>query len=101
MKLNETIQQANARYAAAAHAMQSGVRFMQEVGGATDGTPKHLRTGVNSALCSSAALARLLIEKGIITEQEHAIAQADEMERERDRYARQCEQVTGTKVSLG
>jgi hypothetical protein len=96
----ETIEQANARYNAAAHAMQSGVRFMQETV-STDGTPKHLRVGVNSALVAEAALARLLIAKGVITEQEHAIAQANEMERERDRYASLCSKVAGRPVTLG
>jgi hypothetical protein len=49
-------------------------------------TPKHLRVGVNSAFIANAALTRLLIEKGVFTMEEYVRAQADEMEREVQRY---------------
>ena len=73
------------RYFAAAHAMQSGVAAEQAAGG-DDGSSKHLRVGVNSAMVSVAALAGLLIEKGVITLDEYERANADEMEREKARY---------------
>ena len=50
------------RYIKAVHAMQTAVKIDQE-----RGSPKHLRVGINSALCGQAALARLLVAKGIIT----------------------------------
>jgi hypothetical protein len=83
--MTETTEQAAARYQAACHAMQSGVA-LEHSQGARDGEPKHLRVGVNSALVTDAAVTRLLIEKGVFTEQELAIALADEMEREVERY---------------
>ena len=70
------------RYLAAAHAMQSGVAA--EMGPECE--PKHLRVGINSALVGNAALARLLIEKGVFTLDEYEAAQAAEMEAEKDRY---------------
>lgn len=73
------------RYLDAAHAMQSGVAMKMNYE-AAETTPKHLRVGVNSAQCSTAALAVLLIDKGVITDDEYVAAVADEMERERDRY---------------
>lgn len=73
------------RQMAAAHAMQSGVALEMNWNPApTD--PKHLRVGVNTALCDHAGLVRLLIEKGIITEAEYMKAIADEMEREVGRF---------------
>jgi hypothetical protein len=76
------------RYLDAAHGMQSGVAYVME----TEPEPKetslkHLRVGVNSAMCNQAALVRLLIAKGLFTPEEYEKEIADEMERERDRYA--------------
>jgi hypothetical protein len=74
-----------ARHDRACHAMQTAVALDHERG-SKDGTPKHLRVGVNSALCDLAALARLLIEKGVITWDEYQKAMTEEMEREVQRY---------------
>lgn len=73
------------RYLKAAHAMQSGVAMKQNLGEA-ECIPKHLRVGVNSAMCDTAALAKLLIAKGVITEEQYYKAVADEMEAEVKRY---------------
>lgn len=74
-----------ARYLAASHAMQSGVLAEQQLG-STDGSPKHLRVGVNSGAVCLAALTGLLIAKGVITLDEYERANADEMEIEQKRY---------------
>lgn len=74
-----------ARYDAAAHAMQSGVAA-EHLAGSKDGSPKHLRVGVNSAQVGIAALGRLLIDKGVITMDEYEAAMAAEMEAEQARY---------------
>jgi hypothetical protein len=76
------------RYMAASHAMQTGVRMDHERG-SNDGTPKHLRVGVNSSMVNNVAIATLLIEKGIITEDEYEKALADAMEEEVARYKRE------------
>lgn len=89
-----------ARYAAAAHAMQSGVKSEMELG-SRDTEPKHLRVGVNSALVDSAALAALLIAKGVITEDEYLEAIAAGMEREVTTYETRLSAALGTKVTLG
>jgi hypothetical protein len=73
------------RYLAAAHAMQSGVAAEHGLG-SNDGTPKHLRVGINSAHVAIAAIARLLINHGLFTLDEYTAAQADEMEAEKARY---------------
>lgn len=73
------------RYRDAAHAMQSGVAMeMNHNPQPTD--PKHLRVGVNVALCDLGSLAALLISKGVITPDEYAKALADGMEEEKRRY---------------
>lgn len=73
------------RYHAAAHAMQTGVAA-EHGKGSSDGSPKHLRVGVNSALVSVAALGALMIRKGLITLDEYEAAMADQMEAEAARY---------------
>jgi len=94
------------RYEAACHAIQSGVAMEMELNtrgqGAASGetTPKHLRVGVNLALCGQAALAALLIEKGIITPEEYVRAQADQAERERERYEARLSNRLGAKITL-
>ena len=79
------IEAAKERYAAAAHAMQTGVAFSMEAN-PSETSPKHLRVGVNSAMVEHAALAWLLIQKGIITEVEYRESLANFMEKERDSY---------------
>ena len=81
----ERMAAAQDRYNRAAHAMQSGVRW-EHAEGSTDGNPKHLRVGVNSAHIATAALAGLLINRGLFTLEEYIEAQADEMEAEVKRY---------------
>lgn len=73
------------RWRDASHAVQTGVA-MEHAMGSKDQEPKHLRVGINSALCDQAGLVRLLVEKNLITEEEYLKAIADEMEREKKRY---------------
>ena len=94
-------QEAAERYMNAAHAMQSGVAM--EMNSNPEPTqPKHLRVGVNVALCDHTALVRLLVEKGVITEDEYREAAADEMEREVGRYEALLTETLGgaTKITL-
>ena len=71
------------RYTAALHAVQSAVKFDIEYDptGAA-GNPKHLRVGINSILVDHGALAHLLIERGVFTEDEYMAALATYAERE-------------------
>lgn len=73
------------RYQAAAHAMQTGVKIWMDRDG-SETSPKHLRVGVNSAMSDVAGLAKLLMDKGIITMAEYAKAIADQMELEKQSY---------------
>jgi len=75
------------RYLDACHAMQTGVKYEMEKDllrgvepHAT--TPKHLRVGVNSALVSHGALVKLLVEYGVLNEDDYIKSQADAMEAE-------------------
>lgn len=79
--MSESLAEAEARYLRACHAMQSGVA-LEHSQGSNDGSPKHLRVGINSAHVSTAALLGLLIEKGLLTYEEYVIAVADQMEAE-------------------
>jgi len=90
------------RYQAAAHAMQTGVAFEIETEGekGAGADPKHLRVGVNTAHADIGSLARLLIAKGVITQDEYLNAVADGMEQERDAYAARVQARLGPGVKL-
>lgn len=96
---------ARQRYEAAAHAMQSGVAFGKNSAWVNDPAghacnPKHLRVGINTALCDHAALVRLLIALGLFTEAEYVEALADEMEREAKRYEQALSKEYGGNIKL-
>lgn len=81
------IEQNMQRYLDAAHAMQSGVAYeMYERDTSEDRDYKDLRVGINSTMVTNAALASLMVEKGIFTMEEYAEANANEMEAEVQRY---------------
>ena len=88
-----------ARYKAALHAMQSGVAMAMERDHKPT-SPKHLRVGVNVALCDHAALVRLLMKKGLFTEEEYFSAIADQMEQERARYEVMLTELLDAKITL-
>lgn len=81
-------------YTDACHAMQSGVAAKMNYD-KSDTEPKHLRVGINSAMCDHAALARLLMQKGIITEAEYEAAITEEMQNEVKRYETWLNERTG------
>lgn len=79
------IEQLRAEYNAHMHAVQTGVA-LDHSRGSEDGTPKHLRVGVNSAMVSIHALSVLLIAKGVFTEEEYTQAVVDSAKAEKERY---------------
>jgi hypothetical protein len=88
----ETAESVFAEYARLSHALQSAVKFKMSVLGIPSAEtepetgPKKLRVGINTAMSDGAALAKLLIDKGIITELEYAVAIRDGMRREVEGY---------------
>lgn len=61
---------------------------------------KHLRTGIDGSKADMGALARLLIAKGIITEDEYIDAIVDGMEREKLSHEIALSERLGTKITL-
>ncbi len=94
-----TTAEAFEKYQQMCHAMQSGVRAEHELG-SDDGTPKHLRTGVNTAMVDHAALVKLLIHKGLVTEQEYANALCDGMIEEVKTFEQRLSDRLGKDVTL-
>lgn len=88
------------RYHVAMHAMQSGVAFTMPIDPKPT-EPKHLRVGINAAMSDQAALAFLLIEKGVITRAEYIRAVADQAEREAAGYAEALSKHHGRPITLG
>lgn len=82
------------RYEAAMHAMQTGVATKMGFD-QSETSPKHLRVGMNSALQNCDAIAHLLMEKGVITEEEYMIAVVEAAEREAEMYRQEISQHYG------
>lgn len=91
---------ASKRYLRAVHAMQAGVSTLISFKECRSIEPKHLRVGINSALVESSALAKLLIDKGVITMDEYENAMADAMEKEVRRYEEIIKKLTGKEIKL-
>jgi hypothetical protein len=85
------------RYYDAMHAVQTGVDYYQQV---DPDTPKHLRVGINSALITASATARLLIDKGVFTEEEHWAKLAELAEEEKTAYEKRLSEHYGRPVTL-
>lgn len=88
------------RYFGAVHAVQSGVAMEMEFGSPA-ATAKHLRTGLDVGKAEFGGLAKLLISKGIITEDEHYAAITEAVEQEQADYERRLtEKFGGNPVKL-
>jgi hypothetical protein len=84
-----SVEDSKRRWKQAAHAVQTGIALGMTQGRDPGTEPKHLRMGVNASMCDHAALARLLMAKGVFTEEEYHEAIAAEMEAEKARYERE------------
>jgi hypothetical protein len=79
--------------------MQTGVGFtMDKKPQPTQ--PKFLRVGVNTALCDTGSLLKLLIDKGVITTDEIDKAMADGMADEVDRYRKELSTLYDSEITL-
>jgi hypothetical protein len=95
-----SVEEFTIKYEQLAHAIQTGVAYNHNFG-SEDGTPKHLRTGVNLIMTDHASLVELLTKKGIITESEYFEAVIEGLNKEVARYeARLQRQLNGTKITL-
>ena len=99
----EKLKELSERYQRLAHAMQSGVKMVMnwEDGPQPDNieesstSPKHLRTGINAAMSDAGGLVRLLIDKGIITQEDYLTAICEAMEDVVKRYEEQIKKHFG------
>lgn len=87
-------------YFKAAHAMQSGVAMKMNYDD-LDTTPKHLRVGINAAMCDHAGLVELLIAKGLLTREEYVAAITKTMNDEVTRYEKELKEHFGSDITLG
>jgi hypothetical protein len=92
------------RYEIAAHAVQAGVAMeMNDAPPTISGSavsPKMLRTGVNLAMVEHGALVRLLIAKGLFTEQEYFEELVKGVEDEQRLYEERLSARFGGKIKL-
>jgi hypothetical protein len=83
------------RYFAAMHAMQTAVKVESEAKGDFSREHKHLRVGINSAMGTLGTLVELLIDKGVLTEQEYFVAVVKGAEQEAERCAKIAREAAG------
>jgi hypothetical protein len=70
--MNELIKDLGLTYEQAAHGVQTGVAHRMQSGlGGKEAEPKHMRTGIDLSKADQFGLACLLIDKGIITQEEY------------------------------
>jgi len=99
--------EAKAKYMLHSRRVQSGIKWLMELaacGKADYGAaePKHLRVGVDITKADQGSLARLLIAKGVITEDEYLNALADGMEMEANAFEKELqEQLGDSRIKLG
>lgn len=113
--MSDAIESYRERYIAAMHAVQSGVKFEIErramrIAEAMakgvqpdqhDGNdPKHLRTGLNARASDHAALAHLLMKKGVINELEYFKTITEFMEAGAQSYSDRASQELGIPVQF-
>ena len=84
-------------YNSAQHAMQTGVGLDQHH---NPETPKATRVGINTALVDHASLVDLLIDKGVITDEEYTNAAIKGMEAEAKRYEDDLAEKTDANIKL-
>lgn len=101
-------------YLEAVHAIQSGVAMEQQrerdahmaARGISDPTDwmlnnhKHLRVGINTTKCEHAALVGLLLEGGIITQEQYLEALTLQVNAEVEADEKRLSQAFGTKIVL-
>lgn len=90
----------HARYMAALHGVQTGIEYKRQYDRKFV-NEKHMRTGIDSAHISQAAVVRLLIVKGVFTEDEYMEALAIEAEAEKSRLEIELSAHYGAKITLG
>lgn len=97
----ERLQRKMNEYLGLMHAVQSGVAMEHQMD-PSDGSPKHLRVGINSALVSNSALVELLVSKGVFTDEEYLDALIKKTREEKENYEQRLTALTGgkTKVTL-
>jgi hypothetical protein len=95
----KSLEEVKKDYRRNAHRMQAGVAYKMNYD-SSETSPKHLRVGINSALSDQAALAELLIQKGIISQDEYVRAIAGQMKKEADNYELEIQSKLGPNVKL-
>jgi hypothetical protein len=94
-----TVEEFMEEYRRLGHAIQTGVGYEHEYG-SQDGTPKHLRTGLANVMSDLGSIGRLLIAKGVITEQEYFHAILEGLKQEVAVYEQRLEARLGAKITL-
>lgn len=87
------------KYAANAHAMQSGIAALI-TRDATLANAKHMRVGVNMAMVEIAALVDLLVKKGVFTQHEVGEAILEQQEKEILKYRQEYAARVGVPVDM-
>lgn len=95
------IESLSRRWVAAAHKVQTGIAALMNMpGGFRSCETKHLRVGIDTTKADLGSLGRLLVAKGVCTEEELLTAIAEGMEAEAADYEARVSEAFGKKVTL-
>jgi hypothetical protein len=87
------------RYYTLAHAVQSAIASCMAIGW-TGAEPKHLRVGIDTMKSDQGALTKLLLDKGVITEDELESYLLEGLENEIKSYEATFHGLTGTEATF-
>jgi hypothetical protein len=88
-----------AEYTRLGHALQSGVAMELERGNQA-ATPKHLRTGLSCVMADLGSLTRLLVAKGLITDDDYYAAILEGLRSEVTVYEMRLSEQMGARIAL-
>lgn len=80
------------------HAIQTGVAY--EMNRSNIAEPKHLRTGLNCVMADLGSMTRLLVKKGIISEDEYYEAIIEGLKKEVADSERRLKDLLGMSITL-
>ena len=87
------------RYTALAHAIQTSAAH-ELAADTSPSTPKHLRTGLDIVMTDHASLARLRVDKGLLSLSEYQEALLRGLEEEKDRCEARLSRRLGARITL-
>jgi hypothetical protein len=99
--MTNKLEQLARRYEELTHAVQSGIAMLMNSPEYKGTQPKHMRVGIDMSKSDMGGLAKLLISKGVFTEEEYYEVMVEFAEREVREFEGRVSRMLGRNVTLG